>query len=803
MDPLQNAKVKQYVLKHSLPQIYQALLTASCLSSPNDPIQFLENKLVALQGHHNLHDIDWYTFAHDAENQIAKTSLTRGRVRSIFKEAEDSLPTYLLEKVYSCYRRHLTKYCFRQWVKYITQRKRKAYELHQKMRSAGEHYGRKRQGLALTSWISWLGFRKSVQAAVFEKLQKVFNGIRFKRIITIWSFAVKESKRTKEYLETLDKGVLEMSDQAGEGCDSVSVLPGKLSNKIFQYLELRDLLKCELVCSTWRAITQSGHLWSRVNFSVEKDWITDLTVKEILQKYRPFVTNLNLRGCTSLTWLSLTCINKCRNLQDVNVSECSNITDMMVQSLVEACPNLLYLNLSCTPVTNEVLRALSRSSLSLQYLSLAYCQHFTDKGLKYLTTGKGCHDLVHLNLSGCTQMTVDGFRYISTGCPSLKEIVINDMATLSDRCVVGLIAQCSSLCALSLLDTPHLSDAAFKAIAEVSKLKAFSTEGNGRITDSSWKALCHSSPGLRRLHAAECPRMTDACLKSVATLKNLNYLDISHCNKVSDVGVRFLTEGSAAAKLRELNLSHCSRIRDISVMRIAQKMLKLFHLNLSHCSSLTNSSLECLTGSRLCSLDLSGCSLQDQGLGALEGVCLRRLVLSQCVHITDVGVEKLLKRLRDLGHLDVSHCVGLSDNAIKALSFYCRALVSLRMAGCPKMTDVALQYLTAGLRYLRELDVSGCVRLSDRSVRLLERICPPLGSVTLAYCCGISKTAALRLKPRVKCWVNSVDDPPLWFGYNNMGQMLEPIKSPSQSDVTGRQGEPAEETVDEESSKLT
>ena len=34
--------------------------------------------------------------------------------------------------------------------------------------------------------------------------------------------------------------------------------------QIFQYLELRDLLKCELVCSTWRAITQSGHLWSRV-----------------------------------------------------------------------------------------------------------------------------------------------------------------------------------------------------------------------------------------------------------------------------------------------------------------------------------------------------------------------------------------------------------------------------------------------------------------------------------------------------------------------------------------------------------
>ena len=55
------------------------------------------------------------------------------------------------------------------------------------------------------------------------------------------------------------------------------------------------------------------------------------------------------------------------------------------------------------------------------------------------------------------------------------------------------------------------------------------------------------------------------------------------------------------------------------------------------------------------------------------------------------------------------------------------------------MTDFAVQYLTAGLHYLRELDASGCVLLSDRSVRLLERCCPPLVSITLAYCCGISK----------------------------------------------------------------
>ncbi|XP_071393804.1 F-box and leucine-rich repeat protein 13 [Centroberyx affinis] len=706
---LQDAEpaLKEYILKHSLPQIYQALLTASCLSCPNDPIQFLESKLMAFQGHHNLQDIDW------------------------------------------------------RWKRFISKRKSDAVELELKMDIAKKHYERKRQGVALAKWLSWVKFRKKTQTAAIEKLKRVLNAVRLKRIIVAWRCAAKDSKRTKEYFE------------------------------IFQYLELRDWLKCAEVCCTWKAIIRSGLLWSRINFSVEKDWITDSTVKQILQNYRPFVIHLNMRGCTSLMWPSLTCISQCRNLQELNVSECSNITDMMVQRIVEGCPSLLYLNLSCTLVTNRAVRELSRSCLNLQYLSLAYCYRVTDKGFQYLSTGKGCHNLIHLNLSGCTQMTVNGFRYISAGCPLLKDIVINDMPTLSDSCVLALLAKCRSLSAVSLLDTPHLSDTAFKAIAEVAKLKTFSTEGNDRLTDVGWKALCRSSQGLRRLHAAECPRMTDASLKYMATLKNLQYLDISHCNKVDDTGIRYLTEGSSVTKVRELNVSHCSNISDISVMRIAQRLCKLHHLNLSYCERLTDTGLEWLSGSSISSLDISGCNIQDQGLAALEGIHLKKVVLAECVYITDIGLEKLCKHVRDLEHVDVSHCVALSDPAIRALSFYCRGLVTLRMSGCPKMTDMAVQYLAGGAQYLRELDVSGCVLLTDRALRHLERNCPPLSSVTMACCSGISKLAALRLQPRVQYWEHSNDDPPYWFGYNNMGQMVQPIRKPGKTDDTWEGEEPA------------
>uniref|UniRef100_A0A671Y482 F-box and leucine-rich repeat protein 13 n=1 Tax=Sparus aurata TaxID=8175 RepID=A0A671Y482_SPAAU len=366
----------------------------------------------------------------------------------------------------------------------------------------------------------------------------------------------------------------------------------------------------------------------------------------------------------------------------------------MVQRIVEGCPCLLYLNLSCTLITNKTLRELSRNCLNLQFLSLAYCYRFTDEGFMYLATGKGCCNLLHLNLSGCTQMTVNGFRYISDGCPSLKEIVIDDMPTLSDSCVSALIARCHCLSAISLLDAAHLSDVAVKAIAEVAKLKSFSTEGNSQLTDISWTALCSSSPGLHRLHAAECPRMTDAGLKSVAALKNLQHLDISLCDKCC------LTKGFSSSKLRELNVSHCSHITDISVLSIAQRYI---------------------------------------GLAALSRVHLKKLVLAECVHVTDIGIEKLCKTVRDLEHVDVSHCGALSDPAIRALSFYCRGLVTLRMSGCPKMTDMAIHYLTSGAQYLRELDVSGCVLLTDRTLRHLERICPPLCSITMAYCTGISK----------------------------------------------------------------
>ncbi|OXB71780.1 UNVERIFIED_CONTAM: hypothetical protein H355_005669, partial [Colinus virginianus] len=109
--------------------------------------------------------------------------------------------------------------------------------------------------------------------------------------------------------------------------------------------------------------------------------------------------------------------------------------DESMRLISEGCRSLLYLNLSYTNITDGTLQLLSRSFPNLQYLSLAHCRKFTDKGLQYLGTGAGCHKLIYLDLSGCIQISVDGYRNIANGCSGIQDLLINEMPTLTDGCI--------------------------------------------------------------------------------------------------------------------------------------------------------------------------------------------------------------------------------------------------------------------------------------------------------------------------------------------------------------------------------
>ncbi|MGH0123167.1 UNVERIFIED_CONTAM: hypothetical protein FKN15_078262 [Acipenser sinensis] len=350
-----------------------------------------------------------------------------------------------------------------------------------------------------------------------------------------------------------------------------------------------------------------------------------------------------------------------------------------------------------------------------------------------------CRNLQDLNLSECASinMSVDGFKNIAVGCSELQHLEINDMPTLTDRCILAIVSECQNLQTVSLQDSTHLSDSAFKALAEAAKLTKIKIRGNNRMTDASWKSFCKSSPCLCHIYAADCQKITDISLKAIGSLKNLTVLNVADCIRLSDAGIKYLVEGPSAGKLREVNLTNCVRVTDMSLLRISQRCLKLTYLSLCYCEHLTDSGLELLAGlPSLTSLDLTGTNIQDQGLASLgTNTGIKKLTLSECLWITDLGIQ---------------------------------------------MTDLYMQYLTGVCQYLHELDISGCVHITDKTTKYLQNSCKQLHVLNMLYCKNITRQAALKVTARVQCWEYSNEDPPAWFGYDSLGSISDSIPQENQ-----------------------
>jgi len=113
-------------------------------------------------------------------------------------------------------------------------------------------------------------------------------------------------------------------------------------------------------------------------------------------------------------------ISSCKNLQDLNLSECSTVDDESIKMITNGCHILLYLNLSHTAVTDQSFRSLARHCHFLQFLSVAYSRNFTDRAFVYLSNGRGCRKLTHLDISGCSQLTPVGFDAIADAFRDLE-----------------------------------------------------------------------------------------------------------------------------------------------------------------------------------------------------------------------------------------------------------------------------------------------------------------------------------------------------------------------------------------------
>ena len=82
-------------------------------------------------------------------------------------------------------------------------------------------------------------------------------------------------------------------------------------------------------------------------------------------------------------------------------------------------------------------------------------------------------------------------------------------------------------------------------------------------------------------------QISNAGLRSIASLPRLRWLDLHGCHRLSAKGLASLAEGRCAKSLARLSLHSCSGIGDEDLMALCQPGAKLAYLLIRDCRRVT------------------------------------------------------------------------------------------------------------------------------------------------------------------------------------------------------------------------
>lgn len=328
-------------------------------------------------------------------------------------------------------------------------------------------------------------------------------------------------------------------------------------------------------------------------------------------------------------------------------------------------------------------------------------------------------------------ITPTGCSNLAQNCQKLESLIINQVSPLTDRHFMLSGRWFTKLTEVIIMDSPNLTDESFRYLAHATNLRTLKLNENKNLTDATFKYLTKTCTDLRHVSVTDCERISDGTLKCLAALKNLSVLNLADCiryckfslvlmnktfflnylyiNRVTDNGVKYLTEGTCASKIRELNLSNCVCVGSQSLILLAKRCKNLSFLTLAFCEQIEEDSIDHIgTLDHLVSMNLSGCNVHDNCLKTIRMRTLKHCSFMDCIQITDFGFQKFVNQCPNLEILDISGCIQLTDNAVKFLAFSCKYLINLNLNGNKMISDVAIQYLSGVCFYLKVLDLSNC-----------------------------------------------------------------------------------------------
>lgn len=376
-----------------------------------------------------------------------------------------------------------------------------------------------------------------------------------------------------------------------------------------------------------------------------------------------------------------------RSLVFLNVSECTvDNTNTSLLALSQSCSMLKTLLMTKTKgVDNYVLNNLAaciERFRSLQVIDLTGSPDFSDEGLLVLIQASGSI-LTELRIDHCRQLTTLSLASLRGRMSALQVLGISYLL-IGQTAYEWITEGCRSLTSLNLSKASEMSDDILIKI--------------GR-----W---CRQ---LQHLNLSNCGQITDGGIVGFFSKFDgaLVSLDLSGCVACSEDSMNAITSHSntirALHTLKLNGLSHISGPRLVAFWNktLVDGDLRAFEMSCSLKSSVSHrrSMMPHFSDQVLLALPED---LSRAGKSALS-LLRRRLTSLKLVgagQVGDVGLSTFLQQSGEtLLHLDVSYCYKVTDASLQVIAQTCYVLTTLIVSGCVHITDVGISALGVTDKY--------------------------------------------------------------------------------------------------------
>ncbi|ORZ05602.1 hypothetical protein BCR42DRAFT_456751 [Absidia repens] len=176
-------------------------------------------------------------------------------------------------------------------------------------------------------------------------------------------------------------------------------LPSELISLILRDVDESDLYACTLIDKSFHR-ESTPLLWRRLDIATE-DCLCNLTtmMKESPRSLGELVRTVTLDGSSVTDETLLAFIKHVPFLEHLTLSYAYHVTDTSFQYVPGHCPNLTYLSIAHSPITQRSMVAIGQHCHQLAEIHLYYCRGL-DTDL-FTSLASGCPQLTHFKLREC------------------------------------------------------------------------------------------------------------------------------------------------------------------------------------------------------------------------------------------------------------------------------------------------------------------------------------------------------------------------------------------------------------------